>query len=590
MQFPYLAKPIARLITRRSRILNVTPTCFFNVSKLSQVAKPFSGCSQREESRSLITGIFCQKALSREFSLSTSTNLRSQFNEEVSAMDEHQKRVEIIARTIRGFYERKEKWRVDHGSTNSTRPTDVKKSVVQLDSLSNVLEIDPERKVCMVEPNVPMDRLIEATLKFGLMPPVVMEFPGITVGGGYSGTCGESSSFKHGFFDRTINSVEMILATGEVISISPNKNKDLFYGGAGAMGTFGVTTLIELQLQQARKFVKTKYLPMASVNKAIETIQKLSSDPNIDYIDSIMFSPTSGAVITGHLTDTLDSHGSIVRFSRRHDPWFYLHARDQIKSGTVRVDFIPLADYFFRYDRGGFWVGAAAFRYFKVPFNKVTRWALDDFLHTRMMYTALHASRQSKKLIVQDLALPYKTAEEFIDFTITEFNIWPLWLCPLKPSPMPTMHPHSLLGENGSESQAPKGILNVGLWGWGPSDPKIFYEKNKVLESKLKSLGGMKWLYAHTYYEPAEFWQQFDQKWYEDLRTKYNAGSLPNVYDKAKVEIEGRKKEDSNMAKTSFFHKLLEKWPFPGLYGIKKAIESRSYVAARKSEWKKMII
>lgn len=49
-----------------------------------------------------------------------------------------------------------------------------------------------------------MDRLVEETLKYGLIPPVVMEFPGITVGGGYSGTSGESSSFKHGFFDRTL--------------------------------------------------------------------------------------------------------------------------------------------------------------------------------------------------------------------------------------------------------------------------------------------------------------------------------------------------------------------------------------------------
>jgi FAD/FMN-containing dehydrogenase len=44
-----------------------------------------------------------------------------------------------------------------------------------------------------------------------------MEFPGITVGGGYSGTSGESSSFKHGYFDQTINWVEMVLATGEIV-------------------------------------------------------------------------------------------------------------------------------------------------------------------------------------------------------------------------------------------------------------------------------------------------------------------------------------------------------------------------------------
>lgn len=51
----------------------------------------------------------------------------------------------------------------------------------------------------LAEPNVPMDSLLEACLQHGLLPPVVMEFPGITVGGGFAGTAGESSSFSEYF-------------------------------------------------------------------------------------------------------------------------------------------------------------------------------------------------------------------------------------------------------------------------------------------------------------------------------------------------------------------------------------------------------
>ena len=67
--------------------------------------------------------------------------------------------------------------------------------MVDSSSLSHVLKVDMERKTATVEPNVPMDRLVEEILKYGLVPPVVMEFPGITVGGGYAGTSGESSSY-----------------------------------------------------------------------------------------------------------------------------------------------------------------------------------------------------------------------------------------------------------------------------------------------------------------------------------------------------------------------------------------------------------
>lgn len=396
------------------------------------------------------------------------SNAHSHQGKETIVTSQHNKRVKKISTDIREFYIRKEKWRINHGSTNSTRPLDSKKNLIHTTDLSNILEIDIEKRTCLAEPNVPMDRLVEATLRCGLVPLVVPEFPGITVGGSYSGTCGESSSFKHGFFDKSVSSVEMVLATGDVNILSANQNSDLFYGAAGALGTFGVTTLVELRLQPAKKYVKTTYYPVESIQDAIEKIQKFCLDSSLEYIDGIMFDPKSGVIVTGYLTDFADANSSVVRFGRRSDPWFYLHAQENVKRGGVHVEYIPLADYLFRYDRGGFWVGTAAFEYFKFPFNRFTRWALDDFLHTRMMYTALHASGQSKRFIVQDLALPYETAEEFISYTQYELGIWPLWLCPLQSTSMPTMHPHSLLKVDNSEGNSSNSLLNIGLWGWGP--------------------------------------------------------------------------------------------------------------------------
>lgn len=65
--------------------------------------------------------------------------------------------------------------------------------MVDTSLLNNVLRVDTETMTALVEPNVPMDSLVQATLPFGLVPPVIMEFPGITVGGGFAGTAGESS-------------------------------------------------------------------------------------------------------------------------------------------------------------------------------------------------------------------------------------------------------------------------------------------------------------------------------------------------------------------------------------------------------------
>ena len=72
-------------------------------------------------------------------------------------------------------------------------------------------------------------------------------------------------------------------------------------------------------------------------------------------------------------------------------------------------------------------------------------------------------------------------------------------------------------------------MLNIGLWGNGPSKHDAFVRANHALESKLRELGGMKWSYAQVYYSEKDFWKIYDGEWYENLRQKYNATSLPSV-------------------------------------------------------------
>jgi len=259
---------------------------------------------------------------------------------------------------------------------------------------------------------------------------------------------------------------------------------------------------------------------------------------------------------------------------------------DDDAASSTPVDYVPLAEYLFRYDRGGFWVGAGAFKYFwMVPFNRLTRWFLDDFLHTRMMYRALHGSGESARFVVQDIAMPFETSEAFVDYTAEQHGIWPLWLCPLQRRGPPTFHPFTTPPTTTSPSKEPVGItgdqmmLNIGVWGWGPKQPAEFVRKNRELEAKVKELGGMKWLYAHTYYSQEEFWPMYGGKeWYDALRAKYKATTLPNVWDKVHV--------DGAAASAKKRHWLKGRFPFGGLYGIWKSIQSKDYMLHRNSKWK----
>ncbi|KAK0641142.1 hypothetical protein B0T16DRAFT_515254 [Cercophora newfieldiana] len=503
-------------------------------------------------------------------------------------MARHDAAVAKIATAVRAFFDRGEPYRIFHGSTNSTRPRPGARTV-DISSLSNVLKVDLVKRTALVEPNVPMDRLVEATLPHGLVPPVVMEFPGITAGGGFAGTAGESSSFRHGFFEENVSEVEMVLADGRVVR--DRQGGELFRAAAGAVGTFGVTTALELRLMEARKWVRTKYHRAGSVREAIEVLRREVGREGNDYVDGIMFGKGHGVVVTGELTDEAPEGTKARTFSGAWDPWFYLHAKgltegkegeavEQGEGENPPVEYIPLAEYLFRYDRGGFWVGRAAFEYFAplVPFTRFTRWFLDDFLHTRMMYRALHGSGESARFVVQDIAMPFATSCDFIDYTSSELDIWPLWLCPLKRRGPPTFHPFTTTPgvEEGKEDDM---MLNIGVWGWGPKDPAKFVQKNRELEAKVKELGGMKWLYAHTYYKQDEFWEMYGGRgWYDALREKYNATTLPSVWDKVHV--------DANAESGKKRHWLKRQWPLGGLYGIYKSIGSKDYMLHRNAKWK----
>ncbi len=150
-------------------------------------------------------------------------------------MDDHTKAVARISAQIFSFYQDKIPFRLYHGSTNSTKSRKVDPSrMVDTSTLNHVLNVNPESKTCLVEPNVSMDQLVDATLPYGLVSPVVMEFPGITVGGGFAGTAGESSGFRYGFFGESVNWIEIVLANGETVTASPREREDLFRGASGA--------------------------------------------------------------------------------------------------------------------------------------------------------------------------------------------------------------------------------------------------------------------------------------------------------------------------------------------------------------------
>lgn len=511
-------------------------------------------------------------------------------------MDNHVAAVSSISAQVRRFQSSGTPFRIYHGSTNSTRTVIRDPSTsIDISSLNNILSIDKDKLLAIVEPNVPMDALVKATLEYGLIPPVIPEFPGITVGGGFAGGAGESSSFKYGFLDATVEEVEVVLGDGRILEVGANGNAEeaeLFHGLAGTLGTLGVLTRLTIRLVEAKPFVEMTYRPVSSFKQAKVAIEDAMAETSAnDFVDGIMFSSSKGAIVTGRFVS--ETHGGpITRFSRSTDEWYYLHAEEMIsksrmsgrRNGDLKeefgeapafdnmpaVDYVPLTDYLFRYDRGAFWMGKYGCKHFLLPFTKTTRTLLDSLFHTREMYTALHASKMQQYHIVEDLAVPIKNTVPWLEYLEEDFGIYPLWLCPLKFKQSGLTIKHV---PNDTEM-----LLNVGVWGPYTKKHTSFKSANLALEAKVKDLQGIKWLYAQTFYEENEFWNIYDRESYEGLRRKFAATQLPNFYDKVK-------QPDRKAVPLSFFAELWEVifgfWLIGGLWGLYQAWRRANFVLKR---------
>src|ERR1041384_8692956 len=104
--------------------------------------------------------------------------------------DRHREKVERIARQLRELPPgRPASLRKNAGSHQVPKRNDLRRRDDKIDvgDLTEILEIDPVRRICVAESGVTFVDLVAATLPHGLVPIVVPELKTITIGGGGGG-------------------------------------------------------------------------------------------------------------------------------------------------------------------------------------------------------------------------------------------------------------------------------------------------------------------------------------------------------------------------------------------------------------------
>ncbi|KPI43156.1 FAD-linked oxido [Cyphellophora attinorum] len=103
-------------------------------------------------------------------------------------------------------------------------------------------------------------------------------FAGVSLGGGYGALTGQS-----GVMADQVLSAEVVLADGTIVTASPTKCPDLFWGLRGAGPMFGVVTQLTVRLHQLHNnnavFAGAIMFPTTRIQELLQVINRIAPDP-----------------------------------------------------------------------------------------------------------------------------------------------------------------------------------------------------------------------------------------------------------------------------------------------------------------------
>lgn len=439
-----------------------------------------------------------------------------------SSHDLHDQDVARIARELRARVGTPGPLRIHKGGVSHFVPVpgDPRRRAAPIDisSLRRILEIDVAGRRCVAEPGVTFAELARETLAHGLLPAVVPELEGITLGGAVSGCAIESTSHRVGGFHDTCLEYEILSASGERITCSPERDPLLFEMIHGSYGTLGILTKLTFRLVPAHPFVRMEYRRFTDFAAFREAFLDACRGPQqAEYVDAIVHGPGSFVLCLGEGVPRAPYVSSY-----RWLEVYYKSTRDRTE------DYLTTFDYCFRYDTDCHWLTRA------VPLltTRPARFALG-----KMVLGSTNLIRWSERLenvlrlkrrpdVVCDVFIPARRLDDFWSWYAAEMSFFPLWVIPYRvPRPYPWLSPEH------AARMADDLLIDCAIYGMPNSDPDVDY--SELLERKVFELDGVKTLISRNHYSEERFWQIYNRPNHEAVKERLDpTGALGDLYRK----------------------------------------------------------
>jgi len=388
------------------------------------------------------------------------------------------------------------------------------KQLLDVRDFDQVLEVNTEQGWVDVEGMTPYDALVDATLNFRAMPAVVPQLKSITIGGAVSGIGIESSSFRYGLVHETIEEMDVLLADGSVIQVTPNnEHKDLFFAFPNSYGTLGYALKLRVKTIPVKPFVRLSHIRHYDFESFFADIERRCAS-DADFVDGVVFGPKQLYISEGRF---VEDASFVSDYSFEH---IYYRSIEE-----KTTDYLTTRDYLWRWDTDWFWCSkhlgmqnpwirkiAGRERCNSRFYTRLMRWnSRWGFTRTLDRLAGLH-----RESVIQDVDIPISNAPSFLDFFLQQVRILPIWVCPTRkrfPDAEFTLFP-----------MKPDALyVNFGFWDVVKRRcPFPEGHHNRMVERKVASLGGIKSLYSDSYYDADTFWRIYNGPQYTALKLRYD--------------------------------------------------------------------
>lgn len=149
------------------------------------------------------------------------------------------------------------------------------KNTISTLKYDKIISFDTENGIIECQSGLTLDKVLEVIVPKGWFLPVTPGTKFITVGGAIASDVHGKNHHVDGCFSHHVLEMDVLLASGETVTCSADKNSDLFWATCGGMGLTGIITSAKFDLKKIEtSYIKQKQIKAQNLEEIIQLFEE----------------------------------------------------------------------------------------------------------------------------------------------------------------------------------------------------------------------------------------------------------------------------------------------------------------------------